>query len=245
MSVLKLDYRKVLKEDFHADYILRHEKLYYEIAQINNELLFFEKFGSISFSNTLIELSLIDEIMILNIIHRSMFAHLGLKFVRTAIDKHNDTYTLMNFKNDILKNLKEPKHKTIITEHLKGKFSNNKLLSDIRNARNEFIAHKNSVFVTSNSHNAEYFSFEELKSCIFEMNEIFKALTFDIKDTYVEAEYALDVRNSVLSVNEKHMDKLLLKILTSSSEISNGTYIGSRKLSSDTETLLKKFKVLK
>lgn len=239
-----INYKEVLLESFHADYILRHEKIFYEVAQINNELLLLEKFHNIE--PVLKELWLTDELIVLAIVYRSMFAHLALKFVRITLDPNSETYTLLNFKDDVFRSIAHSEYKSFISQQLKGKLGNKNFTERIIKARNEFLAHKNTAFTTTTDYDSEdYISFNELKDYIFEMNDIFSALTFEISNTYDENKYAKNVRESSISTYETSINKILKKVLSSSEEIVDGEPARFSSLSPTTKELLRGLKILK
>lgn len=236
-----MDYRDVIKPDEIDEYIKYHKKFFSHIADINTDIFFMERFLSFPFK----ELKMLHSILFYSIINDNMFQNLVVKIHRLINDNDSDVFTLIKYKNKIMKNYIKDEFKSKLIEQIKMYDLNEKKYLDIRDkiktARNEFIAHRNMEYF---NHYTEknLVEFNEMKNLVLRINDFFKAISFNVDDTYEASDgYTIEIRKAIVDTFSHIVDKNVHPLVINSEYLNPLWELAKNELTGEAKNIMDSF----
>lgn len=171
-----MNYKEVLKDEFHEKYLILHENLYEELEILNDSLIMLEK--AYEAINIFTRQEKSEYATFFNDIRYFFYRDLVLRYYRLTIDQ-TSTSNLIGFQNAIYRNLKINKADLSIQKLSIYNKDNKELLNSIKEARNEYIGHRDSVLDSYPEGKTYIKDLQELKPHILELNKWFADLSFE------------------------------------------------------------------
>jgi hypothetical protein len=103
-----MDYKEVIKKEYIDDYIKYHKKFFYEMCNVNADMIVLEKLFDFPFR----DLRLYFEKIFFTIVADNTFQYLAIKIHRLLNDQESDVLTLRKYKGLILRDFLKEEYKS-------------------------------------------------------------------------------------------------------------------------------------